>query len=276
MTKSPKQINDTIQESGITKTSMDSSRLLVLGLLAGAYVGFGAQIATTVSIDAAQYVGIGVSKILVGSVFSVGLMLVILGGAELFTGNCLILVSVINGRVKLSELARNWGIVYLGNFLGSVLLAFFIYRTGLHAMGSNALGVTAISIANSKISLSFTEAFFRGVLCNWLVCLAVWLATSANDTAGKILACIFPIMAFVGSGYEHSVANMFFVPIGILLKEVPAIVSQSGLQLGDLNWISFLVNNLVPVTLGNIVGGGFFVATLYAYVYGQKSVKLNQ
>ncbi len=267
MTKRPEQIVETLLESGVKKTTEDTSRLLVLGLLAGAYVGFGAQIATTVSIDAAQYMGIGAAKVLTGVVFSVGLMLVILGGAELFTGNCLICLSVLGGKVKLQELARNWGVVYLGNFLGSVLLAFMIYRAGLYSMGSNAFGVTAISIANSKVNLTFSQAFFRGVLCNWLVCLGVWLATAAEDTTGKILACIFPIMAFVGSGFEHSVANMFFIPMGIILKEVPVVVVQSGLELGGLNWISFIVRNLIPVTLGNIIGGGFFVATLYAYVY---------
>jgi formate/nitrite transporter len=270
MTKGTDQIVETIQESGIRKTSLETSKLLVLGFLAGAYVGFGAQIATTVSIDAAQYLGVGASKVLVGTVFSVGLMLVILGGAELFTGNCLISLSVLGGKVKLSMLAHNWSIVYLGNLLGSVLLAYMIYNAGLYSMASNALGVTAITIANSKVNLSFTQAFFRGILCNWLVCLGVWLATSAEDTTGKILACIFPIMAFVGSGYEHSVANMFFVPIGIMLKEVPVLVSQSGLDLSGLNWVGFVSRNLIPVTLGNIVGGCFFVATLYAYVSSKK------
>ena len=145
-----------------------------------------------------------------------------------------------------------------------------IYQAGLYTTASNALGVTVINLANSKVNLSFKQAFFRGILCNWLVCLGVWLATSAEDTTGKILACIFPIMAFVGSGYEHSVANMFFVPMGIMLKEVPAVVSQSGLDLSGLNWVGFITRNLIPVTMGNIVGGCFFVATLYAYVSSKK------
>ena len=272
MSRKPKQIAETIQTSGINKTDMESSRLLILGLLAGAYVGFGAQIATTVAIDAAQYMGLGLSKIIIGTVFSVGLMLVILGGAELFTGNCLILLSVLGGRVKMSELVRNWSIVYLGNFLGSVLLAYIIFNADLYNMGSNALGATAINIANSKVNLTFSQAFFRGIACNWLVCLAVWLATSAENTAGKILSCVFPIMAFVGSGYEHSVANMFFVPMGIMLNDLPEYIIQ-GLGTNNLNWIGFILKNLLPVTLGNIIGGGFFVATLYAYVYARNTNK---
>jgi len=269
MSKKPSQIAQTIQKSGITKTRLDSSRLLILGILAGAYVGFGAHIATTVAIDAAKYVGLGISKVIIGTVFSVGLMLVILGGAELFTGNSLICLSVLCGEVKIPDLVRNWTIVYLGNFLGSIILAYIIFNTGLYRMGENALGVTAIGIANAKVNLTFTEAFFRGVACNWLVCLAIWIATSAKSTSGKIMACIFPIMAFVGSGFEHSIANMFFVPMGIMLKEVPSFITQSGLNMVNLNWMNFLIRNLLPVTLGNIIGGGFFVATLYGYVYNK-------
>lgn len=232
-------------------------------------MGFGAQIATTVAIDAAQYVGLGLSKLIIGAAFSVGLMLVLLGGAELFTGNSLICLSVICGKVKLSEMLRNWSIVYLGNFLGSMLLVYIIFNTGLYGMGSNALGITAIKIANAKVSHTFSQAFFLGIACNWLVCLAIWLATSAESTSGKILACVFPIMAFVGSGYEHSVANMFFVPMGILLKDVPGLLVQTGLSTPNLTWIGFITKNLLPVTLGNIIGGGFFVAALYAYVYAK-------
>ena len=274
MSRKPDQIADTIQTSGFNKTHLDSNRMLILGLLAGAYIGFGAQIATIVAIDAAQYVGIGISKIIMGTVFSVGLMLVILGGAELFTGNCLILLSVFGGRVKVSELLKNWSIVYFGNFLGSVLLAYIIFNAGLYSMGSNALGATAINIANSKVNLTFTQAFYRGIACNWLVCLAVWMATSAENTSGKILACIFPIMAFVGSGFEHSVANMFFVPMGIMINDVPEVISLVGLNTANLNWIGFILKNLIPVTLGNIIGGCFFVSTLYAYVYS-KNTKQN-
>jgi len=271
MSKKPQQIAETISTTGINKTQLDSSRILILALLAGAYVGFGGQFAITIAVDAAKYTGLGISKAIMGIVFSLGLILVVLGGAELFTGNCLMCLPVLGGKVKLRELARNWAIVYLGNFLGSICLVYIIFNAGLYEMGSNALGITTLGIANSKVNLTFTQAFYRGIACNWLVCLGVWLATSAEDTTGKILACIFPIMAFVGSGYEHSVANMFFVPMGIMLKEVPGLVVQSGLNLSNLNWLSFIVKNLIPVTLGNIVGGGFFVAILYGYVYSKKT-----
>ncbi len=271
MIKEPNQIAETIQINGEQKTRIETSRLLVLGILAGAYIGFGAQIATIVSVDATQYVGLGIARIITGTVFSVGLILVILGGAELFTGNCLIWLSVIGGKVKTHELVRNLSIVYLGNFLGSVLLAYIIMNTGSHWVGSNTLGVTAISIANAKVNLTFTEAFYRGVACNWLVCLAIWLAASSESVSGKILSCIFPIMTFVGSGYEHSVANMFFIPMGIMLKDIPGLITQTGLDTGNLNWVQFILRNLIPVTLGNIIGGGFFVATLYGYIYTRKT-----
>jgi formate/nitrite transporter len=137
-------------------------------------------------------------------------------------------------------------------------------------MNGSILGLTALSIANGKVNLTFTQAFLRGVLCNWLVCLAVWMASSAEDTTGKLLSCVFPVMAFVASGFEHSVANMFFVPMDIFLRNVAPLVTQSGLNLSNLTWGHFMAGNLIPVTLGNIVGGAFFVATLYSYVYMRK------
>jgi len=265
--KKPNQIAKTLENTGITKTCLDGRRMFLLAILAGVYVGSGAQISTTVLMDAAQYVGRGIAKLVAGTIFSLGLILVVVGGAELFTGNSLIYLSVLGGKVKPVDMLRNWVTVYLGNFIGSLLLVYIVFGAGLYASGSNALGVAALSIANSKVNVSWTAAFFRGILCNWLVCLAIWIATSAEDTTGKILACLFPITAFVGSGYEHSVANMFFVPMGIMLKNVPTVVAQSGLNLSNLTWTGFIVNNLIPVTLGNIIGGGFFVATLYSYIY---------
>ena len=270
MIRNPSMIAETVCETGISKAQQKTSKTLILAVLAGAYVGFGAQVATIVAIDAPQYVGVGLSKVIVGVVFSVGLMLVLLAGAELFTGNNLIYVSYFCGRVSWMGLLRNWTVVYMGNFIGSVLLSNIIFHAGLYTLNGNALGLTALSIAQGKVSLTFTQAFLRGVLCNWLVCLAVWMASSAEDTTGKLLSCVFPIMAFVASGFEHSVANMFFVPMGILLKNVAPLAAQSGLGLQNLTWASFIGSNLVPVTLGNLVGGAFFVATLYSYVYMTK------
>ena len=267
MVKKPDEIAMLLREAGRKKTLLTLDRMFILGVLAGAYIGFGAQLATTVSMDLAPHVGVGLSNMISGTVFSVGLMLVVLGGAELFTGNNLIWLSFLGGRSKISAVIRNWATVYLGNFVGSVLLVSIIFVGGFYTMGGNLLGIRALAIANAKVTLGFVPLIARGIVCNWLVCLAVWLATSAEDTTGKIFACLFPIMAFVASGYEHSIANMFFIPMGIILKGVPGLVLQSGLDLTNLTWGSFVVKNLIPVTIGNIIGGCFFVATLYWYVY---------
>jgi len=248
-------------------------RMFVLAVLAGAYIGFGAQLATTVSMDMAPRYGLGVTNMVSGAVFSVGLMLVILGGAELFTGNNLIWLSHLSGRAKLVQVIKNWVSVYLGNFVGSILLVAIIFLGGLYGMGSNALGLRALAIANAKVNLGFIQLVARGIVCNWLVCLAIWIATSSDNTTGKIMACFFPITAFVASGFEHSVANMFFVPMGIMLRGVPSLVAQSNMNLGNLTWGNFLIRNLLPVTLGNLIGGGFFVATLYWYVYLRPEVR---
>ena len=257
----------TLREAGRKKTLLTLDRMFILAVLAGVYIGFGAQLATTVSMDLAPHVGIGLSSMISGAVFSVGLMLVVLGGAELFTGNNLIWLSFLGQRSKLSAVIRNWVTVYLGNFVGSVLLVFIIFVGGFYTLGGDLLGVRALAIANGKVNLGFFQLVARGIVCNWLVCMAVWLATSAEDVTGKILACLFPIMAFVASGYEHSVANMFFVPMGILLKGVPGLALRSGLDMTNLTWGGFVFRNLIPVTVGNVIGGCFFVATLYWYVY---------
>lgn len=267
MMKKPNEIAMSIRELGRKKTMMSLDRMFVLAVLAGAYIGFGAHLATTVSMDMAPRYGLGVTNMVSGAVFSVGLMLVILGGAELFTGNNLIWLSHLSGRAKLIQVIRSWTTVYIGNFVGSILLAAVVFLGGLYSMGSDALGIRALSIANAKVNLGFLELVARGIVCNWLVCLAIWISTSAEDTTGKIWACFFPITAFVASGFEHSVANMFFVPMGIMLRSIPSLVMQTNMDLVNLTWEGFLVRNLFPVTLGNIIGGGFFVATLYWYVY---------
>ena len=267
MLKKPNEIAVALREAGRRKTQLSLDRMFILGILAGVYIGFGAQLATTVSMDLAPKVGVGLSNLISGGAFSVGLMLVVLGGAELFTGNNLIWLSFLSRRSTATAVLRNWITVFLGNFVGSILLAILIFIGGFYTMGGNALGIRALTIANSKVNIGFMQLIARGIVCNWLVCLAVWTATSAEDTTGKILACFFPIMAFVASGFEHSIANMFFIPIGILLKGVPNLVTQAGLNLEYLTWTGFLTKNLLPVTIGNVIGGGFFVATLYWYVY---------
>ena len=192
-------------------------------------------------------------------------MLVVIGGAELFTGNNLIITSCCNKSATWKGLLRNWIVVYVGNFRGSLLLASIVF-IGFYfsTTGTSSLGLRALSIANVKVDLNFFAALARGIGCNWLVCLAVWLAASSDDTVGKIFGIFFPIMAFVALGFEHSIANMYFIPIGLFLKTLPDYAAQAS---SNLTLNGFLVNNLLPVTIGNIIGGAVFVGILYWYVY---------
>jgi len=240
-------------------------RTFVLSLLAGFYISCGAQLATVVTSDAAAHFGNGVARLLGGSVFSIGLMLVVICGSELFTGNSLLASSVLDGEISLGKMLENWGLVIVGNLLGAIFFAWMMAESRLWENGN--VGAHAVNIATAKCNLSFEVAFLRGVLCNWLVCLAVFMATAARDIPGKILACYVPIMTFVASGFEHSVANMYFIPSGLLIKEAFPAADPS------LTWANFLVANLIPVTLGNIVGGVLFVSLAYWYVHsgGKKS-----
>ena len=267
--KNPATIADTLARSVcVAKTQASALKLTILGIFAGVYIGFGAQLAIMVTHDMAGFLGVGMAKLIGGAVFSVGLMLVVIAGAELFTGNNLIFLSVLGGEVGVGSLLRNWTIVYFANFVGSLLLVLLMYWSGLWKTDGGLVGAKALAIANSKVNLTFLQAFARGIMCNWLVCLAVWMAVSARTVVGKVWAIFFPIMAFVASGFEHSVANMFFIPMGLALKGQTAIVTAAGLadKLSHLT-IGGMVMNLIPVTLGNIVGGAFFVATLYWIVY---------
>lgn len=256
--------------AGVKKINGGFLNLLILGILAGVYIAFGAQLATLVTHDASAYVGVGLAKMIGGAMFSVGLMLVIIAGAELFTGNNLIFMSVLDRKASFGGLLRNWGIVYVANLLGSLLVVLLIYWSGLWRTGDGAVGAAAVKIASAKVNLTFLEAMTRGILCNWLVCLAVVLAVSSRTVVGKIFACFFPIMAFVASGFEHSVANMYFIPIGMLLKGQGLVEASA-----NLNVSGMIVKNLIPVTIGNIIGGAFFVATLYWIVYVRKARSLD-
>jgi formate/nitrite transporter len=260
------------------KATLPWVNLAILGMLAGVYIGFGAALATLVTSDAGQYVGFGISKLLGGLVFSVGLILVVIAGAELFTGNNLMVTGVLGGQIGVSGMIMRWIGVYATNFLGSVLLAGIMYGSALWMANNAGVGVTAIKIAHAKCSLPLAAAFFRGIGCNWLVCLAVWMSLSARETAGKILAIVFPITAFVALGYEHCVANMYFIPMGLFLKHTAAgaAAAATGLDLASLTWGSFLLDNLLPVTLGNIVGGGLFVGVVYWAAYLRKAIRKEQ
>uniref|UniRef100_C6E1R5 Formate/nitrite transporter n=1 Tax=Geobacter sp. (strain M21) TaxID=443144 RepID=C6E1R5_GEOSM len=255
----PAETVKAIVENGKRVLTQSRLRTFVLSLLAGFYIGFGAELATVVTHDAAQVAGKGMAALLAGSVFSIGLMLVVICGAELFTGNSMLASSVLHGEITWAHLLENWGIVILGNLAGSLFFAAMMFASQLWS----APGVAdhAIGIAAAKCQLPFSVALVRGILCNWLVCLAVFMATAARDVTGKILACYLPIMAFVASGFEHSIANMYFIPTGLLLARA------QGQEVPGLTWTACFRDNLLPVTLGNILGGVLFVAFAYWYVH---------
>ena len=258
---------------GVKKATASILNTLLLGVLAGVYIGFGAALATLVGHDAASKVGVGIAQLLVGAVFSVGLMLVVVAGAELFTGNNLMIASALGKEYGYSRLLSRWALVFAANFVGAVAFALIMYETGLWKMASGAVGAKAIAIALAKVSLPWGEAFFRGIGCNWLVCLAVWMALSAKEVAGKILAVFFPIAAFVALGFEHCVANMYFIPMGLFLKGTAAAGGFAPGALDSLTWGRFLTANLVPVTLGNMVGGALFVGSIYWWLYMRSEKK---
>ena len=266
--KAPKTIAETVAQTvGVAKATSPWFTVFILGILAGAYIGFGGLLSTAVTFDAAAKWGLGVTKILGGAAFSVGLMLVVIAGAELFTGNNLMISSVLSREITFGTMVKRWGVVYLANFIGSILVVLLFYYSGLWKTGDGAMGAAAIKVAYNKVALSFNEALWRGIGCNWLVCLAVWMALAARQTIGKIFAIFFPIMAFVAIGFEHSVANMYFIPTGILLMNVAGISGIQGIDPSVLNWINFLWRNLLPVTIGNVIGGAVFVGMSYWGAY---------
>jgi formate/nitrite transporter len=239
-----------------------------LAILAGAFISLGAVFATTVAAGAAGVVPYGIVRLLAGLVFSVGLVLVIVGGAELFTGNNLIVMAWAGRKVSSIGLLRNWTIVYAGNFIGAIGTAVLVFLSRQYTFGGGSVGTVALGTAAAKVEYGFIQAVALGVLCNALVCLAVWLTYSARSTIDKIAAIILPIAAFVAAGFEHSIANMYFIPIGLLIKDLdPAFTAASGVDVTHLTWESFLVANLLPVTVGNIIGGAVLVAAVYWFVF---------
>ena len=257
---------------GIRKAETPVLTMFALSVLAGAFIAIGAIFATTVAAGSGT-LPYGVTRLLTGLVFCVGLILVVVGGAELFTGNNLIVMAWTNRKVTTTELLKNWAIVYAGNFVGSVGTALLVLLSGQYTFGKGAVGITALSIAASKASLNPLNALFLGILCNVMVCLAVWMTFSARSTVDKIMAIIFPISGFVAAGFEHSIANMYFVPIGLFIQQFdPAFlaseaVTAANLNLSALTWGNFLVNNLLPVTLGNTIGGAVLVAAVYWAIF---------
>jgi len=270
---SPAEISESYISTGCKKADTPSYKLLILGILAGAFIAFASQ-GSNVAIHTIASVGLG--KALAGALFATGLMLVLVAGGELFTGNALIVISCAVGRNKWSGLLKNWLFVYIGNFIGSVLIAVLVIYSGQLNFSSGLLGGFTIKIAVYKTNLSFGSALILGVLCNWLVCLAVWMATAAKDISGKLMAIFFPIWLFITSGFEHSIANMYYITAGILAKShsvwVDAAMNMgvTKAKIDALNWMTMMTKNLIPVTAGNIVGGTVFVGFAYWLVYLKK------
>jgi len=294
----PAEMAQRAEYLGVRKAGMPFFSMFTLSILAGAFIALGAIFATTVSAGssmaikasdpAAAFMPLtvslpyGIVRLLTGLAFCLGLILVVVAGAELFTGNNLIVMAWASGKVSTLSLLRNWGIVYLGNFIGSIATAALMLLTKQYAFGSGVVGIAALNIATTKSNLGFIQAIVLGVFCNALVCLAVWLTYSARSEIDKIIAIIFPITAFVAAGFEHSVANMYFIPMGLFIKmfdptftnSVAATVEASTKYgLDTLNWKAFLLNNLLPVTIGNIIGGAVLVAATYWFVYLRPIVK---
>ena len=253
---------------GVRKAEAPLLATFTLAVLAGAFIALGAIFATTVAAGTSGVLPYGVARLLIGSVFSLGLILVVVGGAELFTGNNLIVMAWASRKVGLTALLRNWVVVYLGNFAGAVGTAALVVLSRQYTFGGGSVGAAALSIAQAKVGFSFVQALALGILCNALVCLAVWLSFSARSTVDRIAAVLFPIAAFVAAGFEHSIANMYFVPVALFMKAFdPTFVAASGLDVSGLTWSAFLTANLIPVTLGNILGGSLLVAVTYWFVF---------
>ena len=263
----PPEIARAAEGIGVRKANMDITSMAVLAVLAGAFIALGAVL-FTVTITGGG--ALGPSRLLGGVAFSLGLILVVIGGAELFTGNTLVIMAWASRKVSTALLLRGWGIVYAGNFVGAIATALLVFIAGTWELGNDEVGATALRISAAKVSYGLGQAIALGVLCNVLVTLAIWLSLAARSVAGKVIVIVFPITAFVAAGFEHSIANMYFIPMGLLLKNEDRAVAASGLssdQLADLTWSRFLLANLVPVTIGNIIGGAVLVGAVYWFVY---------
>lgn len=248
----PAEVAQATINGGVKKANLSVLQMLLLGTFAGIFVGLGAHADITV-IQTLGKIDVGIAKLVGAAVFPVGLMLVLMAGAELFTGNNLMTLALMDKKITLNKMLKNWFFVYLGNLIGSIILAIILVNTGLYKTDA-AITVKAISIAEAKVGLSLGQAFLRAILCNFVVVLSVWFATASKDVIGKIFAVWFPIMMFVLSGFEHSIANMFFISLGKLLG-------------GNFTWLEMWTNNLIPVTIGNILGGAVIVPVVYYLVY---------
>lgn len=261
-TNAPAQVTELMLAGMTGKSKLPVVKMFLLGILAGAFIAFGAEASSLAAHNVTQ---VGIQRLIMGCVFPVGLIMVVLLGTELFTGNCMMIAAVADKRVKFAMLLRNWVVVYLGNLVGAALIVLLVSATGQLGYSSNGLAVLTIKIAAAKTGLSFGAAFAGGILCNVLVCVAVLLAMASKSIIGKIAGIWFPIMAFVLSGFEHSVANMYYIPAGIFASMNPAYAAaaqEAGVNMANLNALGFL-GNIVPVTLGNIVGGAAIALVMW-------------
>lgn len=267
----PDEMARRAEDVGVKKANLPIIKMFVLAVLAGAFIALGAIFATTVTAGGNE-LSFGLKRLLGGLTFSLGLILVVVAGAELFTGNNLIVIATARGKISCFRLMKCWLVVYFGNFLGSVATAILVFFSRQYEQEGGAVGLNSLEIANSKCGLEFFQAIVLGVLCNALVCLAIWLCLSARSVSDKILAIIFPITAFVAAGFEHCVANMYFIPYGILVKSHASrsfwnSVQRESSEYSLLSWQNFWIANLVPVTIGNVIGGAFMVGLVYWLIY---------
>lgn len=260
---SPKNIAEKVDSVGVTKARLPLLSMVMLGILAGAFIGLGALYFVLIKSDA--NLGFGTSQMLGGLAFSLGLLLVVVAGAELFTGNHLLVMAWADNKITTAELVKNWCVVCVANFIGAAGLAVLVYWSGHVELNHGVIAERYLQIAEAKCSLPFWTAFFRGVLCNVLVCMAVWMAMAGRSVTDKAVAIIFPISAFVAAGFEHSIANMFFIPLAMLIKAF----SDTGVVAESVGWLGF-IHNLVPVILGNLVGGSILVGLVYYLIYLRK------
>ena len=256
---------------GVRKAHLPVVSTAALGVLAGAFIALGAVFSTTV-IAGAESLPYGVRQLLAGVTFTLGLILVVVGGAELFTGNAMLVMAWAGRKVEGRRLLANWSLVYVANLAGAVATAALVFLSGQFTNGDGAVGAAALAIAERKATLDFTQAVALGTLCNALVCLAVWLGFSARSTTDRVIATIPPVAAFVAAGFEHSVANMYFLPFALFIKAYApasfwAAIGKTPADFGNLTWSAAVWSNLVPVTLGNVIGGGVMVAGVYWFVY---------
>jgi len=267
----PATIAARAEQVGVKKATTDPPTVLVLAVLGGAFISFGAIFATTVSAGGGA-LPYGIVRLLAGLVFSVGLILVVAGGAELFTGNNLIVMAWASGKVKTRALALNWALVFAGNFVGAFLTAVLMFYTTQYEFGGGSVGLAALSAADGKLHHGLVATLTLGIMCNALVCLAIWMSYGARTTIDKVVSVIPPVAAFVAAGFEHCIANIYYLPIALFIKSgAPKsfweAINKTPADYPDLTWSNFLVANLVPVTIGNVIGGSLMVGAVYWFVY---------